>query len=359
MSVREIYDLNARRLQEEEDSHRAMIREQFLMRQIMINRIRQQELQDEEEAKAVAAEASASHDLASAAKEFEREMKIGMGFLQAEAYPAAVNQLEQALKDLDSHRKKQVYGYIFDCRYISDAEVDAIFNPFAVQYYKDLGWAHYQTKEYSKAIENFTKVLKISPNDFSVMNLRAKAEMDWCLRMHNSDFPTSVIVDLIHSLELSNAQEFVDFIQAKLKFVLKDYDAAISGLQRTLAQPRLPSMERAEAFTLLGDIRVLQNKKESAIEVYHNALEIIPDKMRFFEEIEILHTKRGDLFMQLGKEPEAMREYQQAFKKTATISCASYEKLSKAMPSDNMQLEELSFREARPLREILFKRCDG
>jgi TPR repeat protein len=289
--------------------HEATLREQAAMRSLMELQARA-ELARLREEQMVAAQ---SRTLQKMVEVFQRTMAQGISYLEKGAYPAAIAEFQKAKDNFISREIRAVVSALDDDRSLfSNGDflktTRRKWEEISPDYYHNMSLALLLNKQFSSAILCSDDLIEKDPNNYEAYNIRAKAEIRLARREHN-EFPACIVRDLDKSLHLSPNQESM---VARRYFVQGDFPNAIKFLKRQLERREIPLSERIELLEFLGDAYSATKDMERALEAYEIALKTVPDHLQYFEQIEILRTKRGDILLEAGKEEEAFAEYQKA-----------------------------------------------
>ena len=289
--------------------NREVEREQAAMRGLMESQARM-DLARLQEEQMVAAQ---SRTLQKMVEVFQKTMAKGTAYFEEGAYPAAIAEFKKAKDDFTSGEIRALGAAL-------DGDDRSLFSnddflrttrrkweEISPDYYYNMSLASLQNKDFFSAIASASPLIEKEPHSWKAYNLRAKAEIRLARRDH-TEFPERIVQDLDASLLLSANQET---IKARRYFVQGDFPHAIRFLELALKEP-IPLPERIELLEFLGDAYIATKNIEKALEAYELALKNVPDHLQFFEQIEILRTKRGDILLGAGREEEAFAEYRKA-----------------------------------------------
>lgn len=322
---RQIYsdnrDYHQRMQVEGESYHRKTLEEQAAMRRLM----EQQAVMELERQREEASNQAYIQQVQAVQRAFQERMEKGKQLLERGAFPAAILEFNSAEQVMTGELKtlKELF-LLIDYRTAISCNLVGKLNDFerrwkqlAPELYHERGLTYLIYKKYFEAIKDFTSWIEIEGNQIDAYNLRAKANMRLARSLGASPVAPdleikSVIHDLETSLQLSPYQEAT---QARLVFARADFLKAIPALERLVSQRDIPAPERVELAEFLGDAYRKTGKMQEALGSYEIALSLLPDHMQYFEQIEILRTKKGDILLDMGREDSAVTEYRKAREK--------------------------------------------
>ena len=164
--------------------------------------------------------------------------------------------------------------------YLESLTVSPVDKPVQnAQFYNNRGNARYFLEDNQGAIDNFTQVIQIDPNDAYAYFLRGKA------RSNLGDYQ-GAIDDFTQAIKINPNYADAYYDRGNTRSDLGDYQGAIDDFTQAIKI----NPNYADAYNNRGFARYFLGDKQGAIDDYTQAIQIDPDDIPFWNSLMSTHT---------------------------------------------------------------------
>lgn len=184
-------------------------------------------------------------------------------------------------------------------------------DPNNVEVFGYLGQLYYSQKKYSKAIEQFEKILAVEPKNAEVMYILGSLYLEVDQKSKAIDmFSQSIVVDPFHDGSLNSLgyiysedgiqlDQALDYVERAVK-IDPDNGAYLDSLgwvyyKKGMYQEALSYLQKADdklkdpmIYNHIGEVYYKLNKFDDAKHYWHSSLELLPDQTEILEKLKQL-----------------------------------------------------------------------